>query len=271
MSFEPVLPLAGYAGWRFLARTGDSQRELVASAPVTKRDTAAFRDRIGQVTSAEALVADRALLKVALGAFGLEADLPNKAFIRKILESPSSDSGALANRLADKRYLEFARAFGFAEPEGPNTRQSGFADRIVTAYNTRQFEIAVGGKSESMRLALTAERELSSLAGRQSSDNALWFTVMGNPPLRKVFEIALGLPTSFGALDIDRQLAIFRDKTDRALGNGEVAQFADPAKREDLIRLYLLRSEMQQSAAAVRGSTALSLLRSTPRIRSLIG
>jgi hypothetical protein len=268
MSFQPVLPLGGYAGWRFLARTADRQRALVAEAPGTQRDTTAFRARIGQVTSAEALVADRALLKVALGAFGLESDLGNRAFIRKVLESASNDPKALANRLADKRYLEFAQTFGFAESGGPFNRTRAFAERLIARYETRQFEVAVGEQDEAMRLALTAERELESLASASRSKNALWFSVMGNPPLRKVFETALGLPESFGALDLDRQLEVFREKTDRALGAGEIAQFAAAGRREDLIRLYLLRSELRQSPVAARASTALTLLQAAPRIGS---
>jgi len=271
MSFQPALPLGGYAGWRFLSRTLDSQRELVAAAPATQRETAAFRNKIAKVTSAEALVADRALLKVALGAFGLEADLRNKAFIRKVLESASADPGALANRLADKRYLAFARAFGFAEPGGPFTQRPGFADRIVTAYERRGFEIAVGERDETMRLALSAVRELTDLVARGGTANSQWFTVMGNPPLRRVFEIALGLPKSFGTLDIDKQLEVFRDKAERALGNGEIAQFRSAEKREDLIRLFMLRSEANQSAAAVRGSAALTLLQAAPRQRIRLG
>lgn len=271
MSFQPVLPLSGYAGWRFLARTAETQRELVASAPATRRDTAAFRERIGRTLTADALIGDRALLRVALGAFGFEADLNNRAFLRKVLESPSADPKSLANRLADKRYLDFARAFGFAEPGGPFTRRAGFGERIVAAYQTRQFEIAVGQKDEAMRLALTAERELAGLADRRAPADALWFSVMGNPPLRQVFETALGLPRSFGALDIDRQLATFRDKLDRAVGDGEIAQFADPRRREDLVRLFLLRSETQSAPSATAAATALSLVRSIPRARSLPG
>jgi len=266
VSFRPVLPLGGYAGWRFLARTAERQRALVAEAPGIERETAAFRARIGQVTSAEALVADRQLLKVALGAFGLDADLNNRAFIRKVLESTSGDGRALASRLADKRYLEFAQAFGFAEPGGPFNRTSAFAERLIARYETRQFEVAVGEQDETMRLALSAERELESLASGSSSKNALWFSVMGNPPLRKVFETALGLPASFGALDLDRQLEVFREKTGRALGEGEIAQFAEAGKREDLVRLFLLRSELRQSPLASRASTALTLLQSAPRI-----
>jgi hypothetical protein len=271
MSFQPVLPLSGYAGWRFLARTAESQRELVARAPATQRETAAFRERIGRTQSAEALVADRTLLRVALGAFGLEGDINNRAFIRKVLESPSADPKALANRLADKRYLEFARAFGFAEPGGPFTRRAGFADRMISAYQTRQFEIAVGNKDESMRLALTAERELAALSSRQSTPDAMWFSVMGNPPLRQVFETALGLPRGFGALDIDRQLDVFREKTGRALGNGEIAQFADRSRREDLVRLFLLRSELRAAPYATPAASALSLVQSIPRARTLLG
>jgi hypothetical protein len=265
VSFQPALPLGGYAGWRFLARTAERQSALAAEAPVSRRETAAFRDRIAAVTSAEALIADRTLLKVALGAFGLDADLPNRAFLRRVLESAPGDPAALANRLADKRYLEFARAFGFAEPGGPNTRRQGFADRIIAAYQTRQFEVAVGARDGSLRLALTAVRELEGLAQRRGTPDALWFSVMGNPPLRQVFETALALPRGFGTLDIDRQLAVFREKTARAVGGGEISQFADPARREDLVRLFLLRSEARQSPAGQSGSAALALLQATPR------
>jgi hypothetical protein len=265
MSFQPVLPLTGYAGWRYLSRTAEAQRTAHAASPAQQRETDAFRARIGKIGSADALIGDRALLKVALGAFGLEADLGNKAFLKKVLESNPSEPKALANRLADKRYLEFARTFGFAEAGGPRIRQPGFADRIVAAYERRSFEIAVGEKSEAMRLSLSAERELADLSRRRGSADSLWFSVMGQPPLRKVFETALGLPASFGALDIDKQVEVFREKSERALGVGEIADFRDAGTRENLIRLYLLRSETVSPAAA-SGNVALSLLAAIPRL-----
>ncbi len=265
LDMTPVVPLSGYPGWRFLSKTQAAQLELVASSPQSKRETDQFRERIAAISSAEALVKDRSLLKVALGAFGLEADLPNRAFIQRVLESPSQDPGSLANRLADKRYLEFARAFGFAEPGGPFSRRPGFADRIVKAYQTRTFEAAVGERDESMRLALTAVRELSELSQRKTTPDSKWFAVMGNPPLRRVFESALGLPTSFGALDLDRQLDVLREKTRSAFGNGEITQFASAERREDLVRLFLVRSDVQQSSVTSGGSVALALLQSVPR------
>ena len=77
-------------------------------------------------------------------------------------------------------------------------------------------------------------------------------------------ELALGLPASVGALDLDRQLTEFRDKTSARFGDGEVAQFTDPAKREELVRVFLLRAELQGGGGTVQGaSAALSLLQSS--------
>ena len=75
MSFQPVIPLAGYAGWTFLKRTMEKQQAALQATPANQRDEAYFRANVGKVNSAKELVADRRLLKVALTAFGLEADI----------------------------------------------------------------------------------------------------------------------------------------------------------------------------------------------------
>ena len=85
MSFVPVIPTAGLAGWSYLQRTGDDQKRIFTESSDVQRDTAYFRDRIGTITTAEELVSDRRLLKVALGAFGLGDDINNKYFIRNTL------------------------------------------------------------------------------------------------------------------------------------------------------------------------------------------
>lgn len=264
MTFQPALPLPGYAGWRLLTRTAEAQQDRLAASPTMRRDTAAFRDRIGQIASAEALVADRQVLRVALGAFGLDADLPAKAFVRKVLDSAEGDPRSLANRLADPRYRAFARTFGFAAAGGPLPRAPDFAGRIVAAYETRQFEIAVGVQDETFRLALNARRELADIAGRGLSETGAWFTVMAQPPLRQVFETAFGLPGTFGQIDIDRQRQILSDRAERLLGDGRVAQFARPARTEELVKLYLLRAQSAQGQTAP-ASAALMLLQAVPR------
>ena len=134
MNFQPVLPLGGYSGWLFLERTADAQRETFSESAAIVRVTDAFRERIGDITSAADLVADRELLSVALGAFGLDDDINSKAFIETILEEGTSDSGALANRLSDSRYADFSAAFGFGETELTRTGLSTFPDEIIERY-----------------------------------------------------------------------------------------------------------------------------------------
>jgi len=253
--------LGGYAGWRFLSQTLPAQMERFAANPVEAREIDHFRKTISSVTTAEALVSDYRLLRVALGAYGLQDDLPNRAFIRTILSEGTVAEGALANRLADKRYRSFSEAFGFGGPLPPRTGLPGFADRLLARFERQSFERAVGAQSETMRLALTAQRELPEIAGRGVTDTTAWLAVLGSPPLRKLFETAFGLPVSIGTLDLDRQVRAFRDAADRTLGQPEIAQFSDPNRVEDLIRAFTLRSEAAAGPSPLTpGYAALVLL-----------
>ena len=244
MSFAPVLLGTGYAGWTFLKRTLPGQTAAFNKAPEITRDEAYFRANIAKAKTADDLVSDRRLLRVALGAFGLEGDINNKAFIRKILSDGTLTPGALANRLADKQYLKLSAAFGYGDFSTPRTAISTFPDKILAEYKTRQFAAAVGQQSDDMRLGLNAETELAALAARKNtSEDTKWLTIMGNPPLRRVMEKALGLPASLASLDLDRQLGSFKDKAQRIFGDTSVSQFTDPAKVEAVLRRFLVRSE----------------------------
>jgi Protein of unknown function (DUF1217) len=262
VTYSPVIPLGGFSGWQFLNRTIEAQSAAMAATPAQSRDMDYFRENIGKIDSAEALVKDYRLLRVSLTAFGLQDDLPNKAFIQRILEDGTADDDALSNRLADKRYRTFSQAFGFGTDLPPLTRLPGFADKILDRFQDLSFELAVGEVNGDMRLALNAARELPEMAVDEGSEATLWFRVMGNTPLRTVLETAFGLPTSVGALDLDRQLEIFQDRADSVLGSDSVTQFSDPERVDDLIRIYLARSQLAQfNFATSSASIALTLLR----------
>lgn len=260
MSFAPVVPFGGYAGWAFLKRTMPGQQVALASAPERQRDEAYFREKIGSIGTAEELVSDRRLLRISLGAFGLDDDINNRFFIRKVLEDGTLKDGALALRLADPRYREMSEAFGFGNFPTPNTKLSDFADKTLEAYGVRQFEAAVGRSSETMRLALNAEREVATLASKSTSADTKWYSVMGSKPLRQVFETVLGLPASFAAIDIDQQLSVFKDKAEAVFGSSDLGQFAQPEAMEQLIRSYVTRADLSVTNAATPGSAALQLL-----------
>ncbi|HRO11248.1 DUF1217 domain-containing protein [Amaricoccus sp.] len=260
MSFQPVVPLGGIAGWRFLERTQASQQASFEKGAELQRDIAYFQEKIGGIGSAADLVADRRLLKVALGAFGLEGEIDKKAFIRKIMDEGTTDPAALANRMTDKSWYKLAEAFGFGDAGGAKTGDVGFAAKIVAAYKTRAFEVAVGDADNNMRLAMNFRREIAELA---QGEGGSWYSLLGSKPLREVVEKAFGLPTAFGQIDIDQQREILRDKASALFGSDSLAVFQDAANVEKVINRFLARAQIEEGVSSTSpGAAALTLLQS---------
>ena len=260
MTYAPIVPTGGYAGWTFLKRTITKQTDTFVKSPEIARDEDYFRANIGKIKTAEDLVKDRRLLKIALGAFGLDSDLNNKAFIRRVLSDDTTRATALANKLADKQYLKLATAFGF-DTAKPNTTIPGFAATIITSYTARSFEAAVGNQDGDLRLALNAERELGTLSAKTGSETTKWYSILGNTALREVFTKGLGLPVRIASADLDVQLQKFQDKAEAIFGDSTVSQFTDPTKVEGLIRRFLVRSQADALASSVgSGAAALAMM-----------
>lgn len=260
MSFQPIIAGSGLVAWNLLQRTMETQTRAHDASAEIVRDTDYFAAKIGEINTAEELVSDRRLLRVALGAFGLQDDLDNRYFITRILADGTVRDDALANKLTDGRYKEMSAAFGFGNAATPLSKISDFPEKIIARYRRQQFEVAVGQQDDNLRLALNAERALQDLAGQSSSLNTKWLRIMGNPPLRQVFETALGMPASFGQLDIDRQLEMFKDRADSQLGSADIAQFAKPENVTKLVQKFLLRAQVEEIQAASTGNIAVSLL-----------
>lgn len=260
MTFQPIVPSGGYSGWLFLERTADSQRAAFNESAQVVRATDNFREKIGDIRTAEDLVADRELLSVALGAFGLDDDINNTFFIRKILEEGTIEPDALANKLSDTRYADFSKAFGFGDLGFPRTGLSFFADEIIDRYEAEQFEVAVGAQNNDMRLALNLGPALDDVVAGNASNNGQWFAMMGNAPLRSMFQTALGFSSSFAAIDIDQQLDQFKARAEATFGTNQMAELTSPDNQEKMIRLFLLRSEANSNSSTSSASIALNLL-----------
>ena len=260
--FQPIIPLPGLAGWRFLQRTYDVQFEAFGKSSALQRDVDYFSEKISGITSAEQLVSDRRLLGVALGAFGLQDDINNRYFIRKVLEEGTASDDALAVRLSNSRYRALSDAFGFGPADTSRVTEQGFAAGIVARFRESSFESATGNQNNAMRIALYAERILPELASRQSSIDTKWFTIMGDPPLRNLFEKALNLPVSIGMLDIDQQLDIFKDKAASVFGSDDLEIFKDKNLVQDAITKFILRDQIDTTSGGLSGNAiALTLLR----------
>lgn len=259
--YQPVVPLGGLGGWRFLQRTYDNQFAAFTQSVQLQRDSDYFRDTVGKIETAEDLVKDRRLLNVALGAFGLQDDINNRFFIQKILQEGTTSKDSLANRFSDPRYREMSEAFGFGPSEVRKVAESGFVDAIIARYEANSFEVATGEQNPSLRIALYGQREMGQIATMEGSNDTKWFTVMGDPPLRNLFERALNLPQAFGQIDIDQQLEVFKNRASRVFGSNDLAQFSDPKKVQDLLTKFVVREQISSlSGGASSQSIALTLL-----------
>lgn len=257
----PTIPLGGLAGLAFLDRTYDRQVAAFQTDAELRRDLEAFADRAPAIASAEALVRDTRVLRVVLGAFGLEDELPKRAFIRKVIEEGTLDPTSLANRLADPAWKKLADATAFGN-FGNGLALASTRNEIAEAYRVRQFERAVGNVDTDLRLALNFRRGIGEIAASATVDSSGWFRIMGSRPLRTVVEAAFGLPESFGRLDIDQQRGELEAISRRRFGSPSASVFADSANVEAVVRDFLLRAQIAAGPApGAPGVTALAILR----------
>ncbi len=259
--FQPIVPAAGLVGWRFLQNTYDAQFEVFSNTTTAQRDAEYFAENIGEISTAEELVSDRRLLGVALGAFGLQDDIDNRFFIQKVLEEGTASNDALAIRLSDPRYRDMSEAFGFGPAETLNVATEGFADNIFNRAQSNAFEVAAGEQNSAMRVALYAQRELPDLAAGSASNDAKWFTVLGDPPMRQLFERALNLPSSIGQIDVDQQLGVFKERAAAVFGTDDLSRFVDSEMVQDAITKFVVRDQISNIGSGLSGgSIALTLL-----------
>ncbi|MCL3882356.1 DUF1217 domain-containing protein [Marivita sp. GX14005] len=182
MTFSPTVLGSGPAGYAFLQRTRADQQASLARSPDVARNIETARDRLGTLESADQLLNNRALLTVALGAFGLDEDIQNRAFIEKVLTSDLSDDTSLANKLADKRYRELAETFNFF---GESARLPGAAKEDRIRSQLAELRTADDLLTNPPLLRATLER-----FGLESDRNNLFF-------LQRVLESDLADNSSF--------------------------------------------------------------------------
>lgn len=250
----------GIAGWNALQRMEGRYIETISKDSTVSREIDHFKRNFSSETSSRELVGDFRMLSVALKAFGLEGDIANKAFIRKVLESDLSDEKSLANRLSDKRYLRLAEAFNFSGDDELGDSRLALTDQVSEAFIEREFERRIGEGDVNLRLALNARRELMEMSSRDSSDATLWYEVLGNPPLRSVFTSALSLPESFSKLPIDRQYSEITSRAIRNFGTSSFSAITSSNNMDQLINTFLARAQLQVSPSLSSYEIALSIL-----------
>ncbi|AHD00272.1 DUF1217 domain-containing protein [Leisingera methylohalidivorans] len=203
--------------------------------------------KLGTFTDPRELVFDSSLFEATLDIFGqskrnLDFDTVIRAF-----ESDLSSSTSYANLHYDTGLKAMAYAFSFNGGDTGREYPEDFAGQISELYTTRQFEIEIGESDPNMRLALAFERELQTVADAGGSENAHWYGIIGSPPLKTVFETALALPSSFGQLDVDRQVEEMKERSFSVFGTTHPADLLEDAKLDDFRNRFLMLADLNGS------------------------
>lgn len=247
-------------------------------ADSAEEDIEYFEENIALIATPEELLNDTRLLKVALGAFGLGEDYeaivnfepdadtlvsPEWTKIKEVLEEGSISVVARANELDNPAYADLSRAFGFGIAEDFRANDFGFSDEITDLYIQQNFEIPEGITLNEPVVVRDGAVELEPFRSEDMSNDAKWFTIMGEPPLRSLFETAFNLPREFGQVDINQQLTVFKERARATFGSDDVNQFSDPQKLDDLITQFVVRSQITSFNSGSSSATiALTLLQS---------
>lgn len=224
-------------------------------SPVIERETAYFRETIGTIETPEELLEDFRLYRYVMTAFDMTEAMEAKAIVRKVLEEGADAPGALANRLADKKYKDLTNALGFSVAGNLKLTFPDFIDEIAGRYERAKLELDAGETNNAVRLASYFERKIG--------DAGSWFEVMADRPLREVVFTALQLPDAMQTLDVDR----LRDELQARF---DFANFQNAEKRAAFIERFALLSDLEGTGSAQPTSAALQLLGSPTGLNRLL-
>jgi hypothetical protein len=224
-----------FTSYRLLARDLDATLARKAAQPDVARETAYYKDKIGDVKSIDDFLGDRRLYTYAMKAYGLEDMTYAKAFMRKVLTEGVTDGKAFANRLADDRYVAFAKAFDFNTYGAFTTTLPAATSETTTAYLRQSLETDAGSEDSGVRLALYFARKAPTVSSG--------YGVLGDPALSQVVKTVLGLPDSSSADGIASQAAIIEKRVD-------LASFKDPDKLQRFVQRFTAIWDAQNNAAS---------------------
>lgn len=269
-----------YTSYQLIARDIERSLSQVKRQPLVERETQYYLDNIGKVKTVEEFVSDTRLFNYAMKAHGLGDMAYAKAFMIKALKEGVSDEKAFANKLTDKRYAEFVKAYNFAAyGEGAtsyNPTQLGTTQRY-------QLQAALAGVSpDNPVLKAQTEYYLANIKDVASIDDLLaddelyayalkaWELtdrLDDKAFVRKLLEGGVADPDSFANQQTDKRYAAFAAAFDfAALGEKTTTH---SVARQGAVDKYL-RQTLEENAGTENEGVRLALYfqRKAPTIKN---
>lgn len=212
----------------------EAWRSVVAARPDVRSDVKNYLDKIGDIKTIDAFLKDDRVFRVAMKAFGLGDMAYAKGFMRKVLAEGVDSPDAFANKLADRRYREFAATFNFNRYGETTTIFDRTRQGTVDGYLRQMLEETAGAGNENVRLALYFERMAPGISSP--------FDILSDRALTQVVYTALGLPGATSLMNIDAQAALISKRLD-------IADFQTPGKMSRFVTRFAALADSQSGAA----------------------
>ncbi|WP_254868467.1 DUF1217 domain-containing protein [Phaeobacter sp. HF9A] len=149
-----------------------------------------------------------------------------------------------------------------------NAEAAGESEFFITYYaQIAERELNTLFQSDETDTEAEFEKALEKLRSMNDDDegpsaNSEWFTIMGQQAMTDFMQVALGLPKEVGQMDVDRAVEVYKRKSIQVLGTDKPSEFIAQGKMDDLVNLYLTRSQLNsRSSGFSSGNAALMMLR----------
>jgi hypothetical protein len=106
-------------------------------AEFLKSETDYYKANIGKMKSIDDLMRDQRLLRIAMSAYGLDADTEDPKKIKTMLTGGVTDPESPANKLTDKSYAAFVTAFNFVEHGAATTTRDAVQKDTLKLYTMK--------------------------------------------------------------------------------------------------------------------------------------
>lgn len=110
---------------------------VLPDAEFVKAETDYYKANIGKVKSIDDLLGNQRLLRIAMSAYGLNADTEDPRTIRTMLAGGVSDPESPANKLENKSYANFVAAFNFVEHGASTTTRDAVQKDTLKLYTMK--------------------------------------------------------------------------------------------------------------------------------------
>lgn len=261
MAFQPVVPMSGIGGWKFLQATYDKQVQSFTKSPQVRNDRDYLIEKFVQPMTVEDFLKDSRLVRATMTAFDLSGEEWKKGFINKVLQEVGKPDSTFLQRLNNPKYTAFAKAL--SPVDGKIELSDEQIAIMAVRFERNSFEQAVGNVDDNMRLSLNYQSEIVEIAANGASDDTIAYRIIGDVPVYTLMKTALNMPADTSKLPVERQAEMIKTSLKKILGVSKLSEISSPDLIDKVIvRFHAMKSISEYSAASSSAAAALTLLSS---------